>query len=127
MKLLLTTTHQDRSRYRLSEEAQRKGLEVSLLYYEDLAEFFNEDSIKGHDYAILRDPYNTGQDYSGILRRILRLLPEDRVLDFLMYASNPDYEDKLCQQALYSGLMDMPRNWHFEAIDAVTIQQFPVT
>jgi hypothetical protein len=127
MKLLLVTTRQDRSRDRLVEEAGKAGFDLSLIYYEGLG----HDELKGmdpddYDYAILRDPYNTGHDYSGILRRLLEVLAPERVLDSEVYRKNPEYEDKLFQHGLLKDIMAMPGCWHFRKAREVDVQAFPV-
>lgn len=127
MKLLLITTQEDRSRDRIVEEARRKGLEVSLQYYEDLkGRDLMPGEYQGFDFSILRDPYNTGVDLSEIMKNILGFLKKERVLDHKVYENHPDYEDKLYQHGLFKDVMEMPRFWFFDNPEKVNIDSFPV-
>ncbi len=126
MKLLVVTTREDRSRDRLTEEAGKKGLEATQLYYEDIdSEKLGPEGFNRYDFCILRDPYNTGEDYSGIFNAILSFFREEQVLDYSVFRDYPEYEDKLFQHRLLGGIMDMPRFRHFRTPEDVDVQEFP--
>ena len=122
MKLLIVTTHNDKSHRRISEEALKKNINVSTLFYEDLRlHELNEKMFKEFDFCILRDPYNTGEDFSIFLRTIMSFFPEGHVLDYQTYKHYPFYEDKLFQHILFSKHVNMPKFRYFTKIDQVDI------
>jgi hypothetical protein len=127
MKLLLVTTREDRSRDLLAEAAQKRGLDVTMLYYEDLdAGSLREEDFSGYDYAILRDPFNTGVSYLETLKKILSFLPEERVLDSGIIRDYMKFEDKLSQHRIFRGIARMPKFRHFSAPGEVRVNAFPV-
>ncbi len=122
MKLLIVTTRNDKSWRRISEEALKKNLSVSTLFYEDLRlHELNEEMFKEFDFCILRDPYNTGKDFSIFLRTIMSFFPKRHVLDYQTYKHHPFYEDKLFQHILFSKYVKMPMFRYFTKIDQIDI------
>ena len=109
MKLLLATTRQDRSRQRIFDEARERGLDVEMVYYEDLGkEGLDKERLAGFDYLIPRDPYNTGKDLSQVMKEVMSLFREGKILDHEVFTQHPEYEDKLFQHRLFGEVMDMP-------------------
>ncbi len=117
MKILLATTRSDRSRFLIRGAAERKGLEPTMLYYEDMESPPGKDELSEYGFSILRDPFNTGKSYLGLLEATLEKLDPDRVLDYHIMRHYLAHEDKLCQHELFEGAMDMPRHWHFRGPD----------
>jgi hypothetical protein len=109
MKLLLATTREDRSRQRIFDEARERGLDVEMVYYEDLERGgVDKERLSGFDYLIPRDPYNIGQDLSQVMNELVSLFGEGKVLDHDVFTQHPEYEDKLFQHGLFGEVMDMP-------------------
>lgn len=96
------TTEKDHSIHLLVNELYDSGLKVEINYYSSI----NLDSleIKPQDFIILRDPYNTGLDFSQILRSILSKYKAQVLLDSEYMFKYPDYEDKLSQLGIFSKL-----------------------
>jgi len=127
MKLLIATTREDRSRNLLAEAGRKRDLDVTMLYYEDLdAGNLRGEDFSGHDYAILRDPFNTGVSFLSILERILSFLPEERVLDCSIIRDYMKFEDKLSQHRIFGDIARMPRFSHFSTPEEVRVDSFPV-
>lgn len=127
MRLLLATTRQDRSRELLLGAALERGLEPVMLYYEDLRfKGLKREGFRGFDYAILRDPFNTGVSFLDKLEKILSFFRKGQVLDYKIVSDYLRYEDKLSQKAIFKGLAAMPRFWHFKKPGDVRVEAYPV-
>jgi len=127
MKLLVVTTREDRSRDLITEASRRKGIETIQMYYEDMDPLrISVDDFKGYDFCITRDPYNTGKDFSFIMKRITSFFINKQLLDYKVYNENPRYEDKLFQHEIFGDIMKMPGFRHFSDPDDVSVDSFPV-
>jgi hypothetical protein len=126
MKILMVTTREDRSRDRITEEARKRDLDIEQLFYEDMdREGLEKREFRGYDFCILRDPYNTGKDYSMIMKSLIPFF-DDRVLDSGVFKENPEYEDKLFQHKLFGDIMEMPEFRYFNRNEDVEVEEFPV-
>lgn len=101
MNLLIVTTKKDFSASRLEEEAIKKGFSVEKLLYEEIT-MLNKETFKKFNFCILRDPYNTGIDFSRHLVKIKSFFNKDSLLDFNTLNKFPEYEDKLFQNIFFS-------------------------
>ncbi|MCK4714987.1 MAG: ATP-grasp domain-containing protein [Candidatus Aenigmarchaeota archaeon] len=127
MKFLIATTREDRSRDLLAEAGRKRDLDVTMLYYEDLdAGNLRGEDFSGYDYAILRDPFNTGTSFLLVLEKILSFLPEDRILDCSIIRDYMTFEDKLSQHRIFSDIARMPKFRHFSTPGEVRVDAFPV-
>lgn len=126
MKLLIVSTHKDLSLERIIEEAAEHNIEAKTFFYEDLEINEVRDVIKRYNFCILRDPYNTGEDYSIYLRSIISFFQPHQILDYETYIKFPFYEDKLFQYLLFSQHIRMLRTWHFNSLNKVNIKKFPI-
>jgi len=126
MKILIVTTRSDRSFGRIVEEGEKRGISVDVFFYEKLRIHEIDNFAAGYDFCILRDPYNTGRDFSVYLRHIMSLFKPSIVLDYGTYAEHPFYEDKLYQHMLFSRHIRMPKLYHYNIPEMVNIRDFPV-
>ena len=126
MKLLIVSTRKDLSLENIIEEAYKHNIETKTVFYEDLEINEIQDVVKGYNFCILRDPYNTGEDFSIYLRSIIQFFQPHQVLDYETYIKFPFYEDKLFQYLLFSPQMKMLRTWHFNSLSKVNIEKFPI-
>lgn len=124
MNLLIVTTKKDFSCRRIIEEAEKKKIDVTKILYEDLSAYNLE--IDKFNFCILRDPYNTGVDFSDRLRELLALFKKKQVLDYDTYKEHPSYEDKLFQHNLFGEKIPMPKFYHLSSADKIEINSFPV-
>ena len=126
MKLLIVTTEKDKSCERIIEEAVKRKIIVRRVFYSDMClHRLEAKNFSKFDFCILRDPYNTGKDFSIYLRTIMHFF-KGNVLDFNTYMHYPFYEDKLFQHLLFRDVARMPRFWHYNSNVMVDIDTFPV-
>lgn len=113
MKICLITSKNDPSSS-LFLDNRIPGTNISIVYYESLNHLPNIESLLStYDKYILRDPYNSGQDYSHILKHILLKHSQRICLDSACYLKYPDYEDKLFQANFYKkNLIPHPPTLH---------------
>lgn len=102
MNLLIATTKKDFSFNRLEEEAIRENFSVNKIFYEDMENLTDPNFFKKMDFCILRDPYNTGIDFSKHFFYIKNFFNENSLLDFNTLNKFPQYEDKLFQNEFFS-------------------------
>jgi glutathione synthase/RimK-type ligase-like ATP-grasp enzyme len=129
MRLLLITTTEDLSADRICEEANKKRLGVSKFLYSDLSStLLNEINFSEYDFCILRDPYNTGEDFSVYVHLIARSFPRSKILDPSTLIKYPYYEDKLFQHLLFQNKVKMLKFLHYNSIDKIDFKKidFPV-
>ena len=126
MNLTIISTRSDRSLKRIVEESGNKKLKTEVFFYKDL----KLEGLKPKDFSkgfiILRDPYNSGRDFSGILRKIASFLKENQLLDYKTYTKYPLYEDKLFQSMFFKNTVKNPKFWHFKKPEDICINTFPV-
>ena len=121
MRLLIATTRKDKSCDRIMEECGKKNVEVTRVFYEELRlHELRPEKFREFDFCILRDPYNTGRDFSIYLRTIFRFVGS-RVLDCRTYERYPFYEDKLFQHILFRNVMKMPGFWYYNRVNEVDL------
>lgn len=126
MNLLFVTTQKDISFNRIIEEAEKKGIKVSKLLYEKLhLHDLKPKEFRKFDFCILRDPYNTGTDFSVYLRTIASFF-KSKQLDYKTYKEYPFYEDKLFQHILFGNIFTMPKFYHYNTINEIGIKSFPI-
>lgn len=111
MTLLIFTTKKDNSLNLFLEAAEKHAYGVRVCYYESLTMLEGDICYEGEllkidrsTHLILRDPYNTGVDYSFFLRFLLSNYNEQVLLDNEYMHKYPDYEDKLFQASLLKKL-----------------------
>lgn len=126
MELLIATTRKDKSFSRLQEEARKKGFSVTKILYEELKIFPEQDFLKRFDFCILRDPYNTGVDFSKYLVYMKGFFNKKNLLDFDTLNNFPLYEDKLFQKKFFSSHnMEMAKFYHFLDVKDLNVM-FPL-
>jgi glutathione synthase/RimK-type ligase-like ATP-grasp enzyme len=110
MKLLIVTTKKDLSCDKIIEEAKKKDIDILKIFYEELQlNDFKPEKFKEFDFCILRDPYNTGINYSIYFKKMLKFFGEHKSFDYRAYNKHPDYEDKLFQHNLFGNALKMPK------------------
>ncbi len=109
------------------------SLSCQIYFYDELSyqdgEVLNlsQDSllIKQNDKIILRDPYNSTNNYSFFTQQILKKYYQNVALDRQCYSKFPFYEDKLFQVGLFTRLgITTPDT--FLGKNVSSIQEFPV-
>lgn len=131
MKLLIVTSQKELSSNRVIEEAKKKKIETSKIFYGDN---LNSKKLQEFDFCMIRDAYCIGKDFPDFLRNILASFNSHRLLDHEMYKKHPPYEgkqlqhpqDKLFQHTLYGKVVNMPKFWYYNAFDEVNIKSFPI-
>ncbi|MBW2997245.1 ATP-grasp domain-containing protein [Candidatus Woesearchaeota archaeon] len=132
MKLLVITSHEDDATCdRIVEEAQKKGMEASKLFYEELAEM---GSVAGKfDSCVIRYAYSGGKEYSAVLNSIMESFDGKQLLSNEMLDRFPpdgkDFQhpqDKYFQHMFFKDVVRMPKFWHFNSVDEIKIDKFPV-
>lgn len=127
MNLLFVTTQEDISSNRIIEEAEKKGIKVSNLLYEKLhLHDLKPKEFRKFDFCILRDPYNTGTNFSVYLRTIASFFKSHQQMDYKTYKEYPFYEDKLFQHILFGNIFTMPKFYHYNTVNEIDIKSFPI-
>ncbi|MAG50125.1 hypothetical protein CL621_00610 [archaeon] len=110
MKLLIVTTKKDLSCDKIIEEAKKKDIDILKIFYEEFnLKDFKPEKFKDFNFCILRDPYNTGTDYSTYFKKMLKFFGEHKSFDYKAYNKFPSYEDKLFQHDLFGNALEMPK------------------
>lgn len=123
MALIICTTKSDRSLRRFEDTAKQKALNLFVYYYED--ESPASVSPGNGDKILLRDPYNTGKDFSSQLQEILNNWYEFVLIDRECYKEFPEYEDKLFQAKFINKVgLDSPET--LEGSKYLEAGEFPV-
>lgn len=116
MSLVIFTTKYDKSRKLFPKSAK-------IYYYSELKS--TTAIVNKDDKVILRDPYNTGEDFSPIFRKLLKKYSYQLVLDKECYQAYLNYEDKLFQAEIFKQInVPYPKTWKGE--DYEQIKKFPV-
>lgn len=133
MSLILFTTRADRALKRFIKAAQEESVPFRYLLYRNLKvknqDIINLESsvitIKPKDKIILRDPYNTEEDFSQMLKIILKKHPDNILLDRKCYTQFPNYEDKLFQTKFFRKIrISFPQTW--TGTEWQQISDFPI-
>lgn len=127
MNLLIATTKKDISFNRLKEEATKKKISVKKILYEEIEILPKHDFFKKFDFCILRDPYNTGIDFSRQLSRMKTFFNRNNLLDFNTLNKFPNYENKLFQNIFFSKhKIKMAKFYHILNLDELDNLKFPL-
>lgn len=124
MNVAILTTNNDPSA-QLFQQVATSQLKVSILQYDSLVtqgDFLTELDI--YDKLVLRDPYNSGSDFSNILQSVVRAIPHKILIDLECYVAYPKYEDKLFQADLYNKF-EIPHPTTSHKIDIKELQNYP--
>ena len=126
MHFLIVSTKKDLSYPGMIKEFTVLGIKVNGLFYEDLdVKKLKKEDYQNYDYCILRDPYNTGEDFSSVLDVLKEFFPINKLLDSKVYNKYPEYEDKLFQHKLFKPIK-MPKYSYYNKENYVKISKFPV-
>jgi hypothetical protein len=96
------TTEKDHSILSLQSELTLNNIQSEIIHYSQFT--YDKIDINKEDLLILRDPYNTGLDYSEKLRYLLSQYRPQVLFDSEYMCKYPDYEDKLFQSKIFSDL-----------------------
>lgn len=121
MNIAVVTTSNDPSAV-LFRHGTPKGSNTNIVFYDSL--LYDIASLDDYDNIILRDPYNTGKDYSFILQKILQTYPAKILLDYRCYKEMPNYEDKLFQSKIYE-INNLPHPKTTHTSDVEQLVYFP--
>lgn len=129
MNIIIFTSKKDKSLQSVSEVIDKKGITHDIYLYEnmimksDVLLDIEENKtiiINPEDRLILRDPYNTGVNYSYILQFLINKYPKNRVLDKEIFIKHPNYEDKLYQSHIFStNNIPHPKVLHISSLNAL--------
>jgi len=128
MRLLIITTREDKSFKRIVEEARKKGIDVSVFFYERLTkDKLRKIIMERWDFSILRDPYNSGNNFSKYMLFLSKKL-NDKIMDKDAILKFPYYEDKLFQYKFFKDIVKMLKTWFFLSLKSRNIKklEFPV-
>lgn len=127
MNLLIATTKKDFAFNRLKEEAKKKNFSVEKILYKEIKTRPKPNFFKKFDFCILRDPWNTGIDYSKYLFYIKDFFNKNSLLDFNTLDKFPRYEDKLFQNIFFSKhKIKMVQFSHFSNLKGLDTLKFPL-
>lgn len=100
----IVSTEKDHSISHLVDELHKLEIPSEVNYYSNIE--YSTFRLSKEDFLILRDPYNTGFDYSDKLRFLLNNFKSQVLFDSIYMINYPEYEDKLCQMEIFkkSGL-----------------------
>lgn len=121
MNIAVVTTSNDPSAV-LFRDGTPNGSNTNIVFYDSLLD--DIASLDDYDNIILRDPYNTGNDYSFILQKILQTYPAKILLDYRCYKDMPKYEDKLFQSKIYEK-NNLPHPQTTHTLDTGELRDFP--
>ncbi len=121
MNVAVVTTSNDPSAV-LFRDGTPNGSNTKIVFYDSLLDDIT--SLDDYDNIILRDPYNTGNDYSFILQKILHTYPTKILLDYRCYKDMPKYEDKLFQSKIYEK-NNLPHPKTIHTSDLGRLRDFP--
>ena len=121
MNVAVVTTSNDPSAV-LFRDGMPNGSNTKIVFYDSLLDDIT--SLDDYDNIILRDPYNTGNDYSFILQKILHTYPTKILLDYRCYKDMPKYEDKLFQSKIYEK-NNLPHPKTIHTSDLGRLRDFP--
>lgn len=126
-EITIVTTKVDHSALLLTKFPEVK--KVNICFYENLSiknlqSYFNQES-----QIILRDPYNTGENFEDLMQEIVKNFPKNIIFDYKALSIYPNYEDKLFQAQFFNKLnLKTPQTLHFKSLTELnkTKIEFPL-
>lgn len=131
MNIVIFTTRADKSLDEFVSAANKLQIGQKHYFYEELSiennqlQKNNQTVNISDSKVILRDPYNTGIDYSKIFKFIIENNYDSILIDRQCYKVYPDYEDKLFQSKfLTEGGFRTPKTFFNPNLEEVPLPIF---